>query len=344
MAVPTLISQLSQTASINSPSGGDAPFPDNDDFLRAHSAFLALLRDNGHQYLSTVAGTVDVITGSTVSASPASYSAGQVYWFKSTGANTSTTPTININAIGAKTIVRQDGSALVAGDIASGKMIELYYDGTNMVFNNCPRVPKADLATTATSATTATTATTASAAPYSGLTGVPANITAVGGTDSIQKMSLVASVASTSGTAVTFTSIPTWAKKITISLSGVSTNGTSPVQLRIGSGSIDSTTYQSGGTYVGGTNEASGTNSGTGVVMEGSGSASILRHGHVVLTHLGSNVWTVSGVIGRQESAYAHIFGGSHTLAGVLDRVQLTTVNGTDTFDAGTVGVLVEGY
>lgn len=223
-------------------------------------------------------------------------------------------------------------------------MIELYYDGTNMVFNNCPRVPKADLATTATSATTATTATTASAAPYSGLTGVPANITAVGGTDSIQKMSLVASVASTSGTAVTFTSIPTWAKKITISLSGVSTSGTSPVQVRIGSGSIDSTSYQSGGVYVGGTNEASGTNSGTGVVMEGSGAATILRHGHVVLTHIGSNVWTISGVIGRQETAYAHIFGGSHTLSGVLDRLQLTTVNGTDTFDAGTVGLLVEGY
>lgn len=174
MPVPSTLASLSTTAASNSPSGGENPFPDLDNHLRAHSAFLALLRDNGHQYLSTVGGTVDVITGSTVSASPTSYSAGQVYWFKSTGANTSTTPTININAIGAKTIVRQDGSALVAGDIASGKMIELYYDGTNMVFNNCPRVPKADLATTATSATSATTATTATTANAlaSGATGV----------------------------------------------------------------------------------------------------------------------------------------------------------------------------
>lgn len=178
---------------------------------------------------------------------------------------------------------------------------------------------------------------------YSKLSGVPANIAAVAGADAIQRMSLVAQVASTSGTAVTFTGIPTWAKKITIALSGVSTNGSSPLQLQIGSGSILTTGYMSGGTYVGGTNQASGTNSGTGVVMEGAGAATILRHGHVTLTHMGSNLWAVSGVIGRQETAFAHVFGGSNTLAGVLDRLQLTTVSGADTFDAGVVSLLIEG-
>lgn len=345
MAVPTLISQLSQTALLNSPGGGEAPFPDNDDFLRALSAFVAILRDSGHQWVTSISGT-DTITGS-VAAGLAAYVAGQKFSFVTAGANTGTAPTVNFNALGAKSITRPDGSSVAVGEIKSGQVVHLVYTGPAMQLMSSTRATTADTATaatTATSATTATTATTASAAPWSGLTSVPANIAAVSGTDSIQKMSLVASVASTSGTAVTFTSIPTWAKKITISLSGVSTNGTSPVQVRIGSGSIDSTSYQSGGTYVGGTNEALGTNSGTGVVTEGSGAATILRHGHVCLTHIGSNVWTVSGVIGRQETPYAHIFGGSHTLAGVLDRVQITTVNGTDTFDAGTVGVLVEGY
>ena len=45
-------------------------------------------------------------------------------------------------------------------------------------------------------------------------------------------------VASTSGTSNDFTSIPSWVKRITVMFNGVSTNGTSPVQLQIGAGSV----------------------------------------------------------------------------------------------------------
>jgi hypothetical protein len=34
---------------------------------------------------------------------------------------------------------------------------------------------------------------------------------------------------------------------------------------------------------------------------------------------------------------------GSATLSGTLDRVRITTVNGTDTFDAGSINILYEG-
>jgi hypothetical protein len=37
------------------------------------------------------------------------------------------------------------------------------------------------------------------------------------------------------------------------------------------------------------------------------------------------------------------MIGGTVTLSGTLDRVRITTVNGTDTFDAGTVNILYEG-
>jgi len=33
---------------------------------------------------------------------------------------------------------------------------------------------------------------------------------------------------------------------------------------------------------------------------------------------------------------------GTKTISGVLDRIRLTTVNGTDTFDAGSVNILYE--
>ena len=52
------------------------------------------------------------------------------------------------------------------------------------------------------------------------------------------------SVASTSGTSIDFTSIPSWVKRITVMFDGVSTNGTSNLQVQIGdSGGIENTGY-----------------------------------------------------------------------------------------------------
>jgi len=45
-------------------------------------------------------------------------------------ANDTTTPTLNVDSTGAKTIVRQDGSALVAGDLKAGQYVDLIYDAT----------------------------------------------------------------------------------------------------------------------------------------------------------------------------------------------------------------------
>lgn len=50
-------------------------------------------------------------------------------------------------------------------------------------------------------------------------------------------------VATTSGTSIDFTGIPSWAKKITVMFSAVSTNGTSPIQVQIGAGSVSNSGY-----------------------------------------------------------------------------------------------------
>lgn len=74
-------------------------------------------------------GTVDAITAS-VTPAPASLTNNLTVWIETAGANTSTTPTFNLNGLGAKTIVKWGGTALVAGDIkaASDRMILVYDD------------------------------------------------------------------------------------------------------------------------------------------------------------------------------------------------------------------------
>jgi hypothetical protein len=55
-----------------------------------------------------------------------------------------------------------------------------------------------------------------------------------------------------------------------------------------------------------------------------------------------SNSWLCSGSLGQSDSARINVIGGLIALSGTLDRVILTTVNGTDTFDAGSVNILYE--
>ena len=45
-------------------------------------------------------------------------------------ANDTTTPTLNVDSTGAKTIIRQDGSAVKAGDLKAGQYCDLVYDAT----------------------------------------------------------------------------------------------------------------------------------------------------------------------------------------------------------------------
>jgi len=147
-------------------------------------------------------------------------------------------------------------------------------------------------------------------------------------------------VNTTSGTAIDFTSIPSWVKRITISFNGVSTNGTSNYLVRIGSGSVDVTGYASAGQRIGASSTADGTST-VGFLINVANAASLIS-GLIILTHLGSNVWVASGVFANSPAGTTFITCGNKTLSGALDRVRLTTVGGTDTFDAGSVNIFYE--
>lgn len=147
---------------------------------------------------------------------------------------------------------------------------------------------------------------------------------------------------STSGTAFLFTGIPSWAKKISIIFNGISGSGTSPVQVQLGSGSVQTTGYASGGAFMGGTNAAGGVNSTTGLLFGGSPAAVDVRSGIMTIINISGNIWVASASGGQHGAAFALSSGGVVTLSGALDRVNITTVNGTDTFDAGSINILYE--
>ena len=152
-------------------------------------------------------------------------------------------------------------------------------------------------------------------------------------------------VASTSGTSVDFTSIPSWVKRITVMFNGVSTSGTSNELIQIGSGSITSSGYASGSILVStaGANSTNGTTNTAGFVIFAS-SAANATSGIATLTLIAANTWVSSHAMNTSVGNTICLTGGGNSpaLAGALDRVRITTVNGTDTFDAGSINILYE--
>lgn len=149
--------------------------------------------------------------------------------------------------------------------------------------------------------------------------------------------------ASTSGTAIDFTGIPPGVTRIQVMLSGVSTNGTAQVRIQIGNGSVVTTGYAGAvdsSSSAGATLAATFT-AGLATERAGVAAAAAIRHGIATLVHMGSNVWAMTWLGSRSDSACALFSAASITLGGVLDRVRVTA-DGTDTFDAGSISLIYE--
>ena len=149
-------------------------------------------------------------------------------------------------------------------------------------------------------------------------------------------------VASTSGATIDFNSIPAWVKKITVMFAGVSTNGTSNYMVQLGtSGGIQATGYSCGAWGANTTN----INNTTGFLAIVYTTAAGTLDGNLTITCLNTStgLWTYTTAMSSSASGFNTFGAGSKTLSGTLDRVRITTVNGTDTFDAGSVNLLLEG-
>ena len=147
-------------------------------------------------------------------------------------------------------------------------------------------------------------------------------------------------VASTSGTSIDFTSIPSWVKRITLLFNEVSTNGTSIYNFRVGTSSgVVSTGYVSTGEGMGAGVSASSSTSGF-IIGDAIAAASVFT-GTATITNISGNTWIFSGMA-KRGTGDSGIGNGVIALGGTLDRVRITTAGGTDTFDAGSINILFE--
>lgn len=170
-----------------------------------------------------------------------------------------------------------------------------------------------------------------------GSAGVTTNVGAV-----YNGLQTATAVASTSGTSIDFTGIPSWVKRITVMFNGVSVSGTSNLLIQLGTSSgVTATGYSSYSCRFGSTSVAGGANYTTGFGIA-SNLASNVFSGATIISFLSGNTWVANGFYGESSGAIGIPVNGGISLAATLDRVRITTVNGTDTFDAGSINIMYE--
>jgi len=153
----------------------------------------------------------------------------------------------------------------------------------------------------------------------------------------IRPITIATEQASTSGTSIDFTSIPAGVKRIKVMFNGVSTNGTSPIIIQLGdAGGVEPTGYVA----------ASLSSGGNSTFTAGFGTAALTAadviYGCVTLDlmNAASFTWGASGVINTASIGLS--ISGRKSTSAVVDRVRITTVGGTDTFDAGAINIAYE--
>lgn len=148
--------------------------------------------------------------------------------------------------------------------------------------------------------------------------------------------------ASTSGTSIDFTGIPSWVKRITVMVQGLSFAGaTGQGRVQIGTGGVLTTTgYTSDSILVSGSNACStGSYSGGLALFNGNLAADTLW-GVTTITNLSGNTWIATFTSCRSDSGASRTGTGFITLGGALDIVSVVATTGS--FDAGTINIMYE--
>ena len=309
---------------------------------RTDSAQLGQLQDSTLYYLTSVAGT-NTVTGSVVPAITA-YVTGQQFLLTPAATNTGAT-TLNINSVGAGA-VQSRAQALVGGELIASVPVIVACVTTTPVFGMLGSAPFADSRPLVVGSADATkklrfevdgltTATTRVATP-------PNRNFNIGEASATQ-------TSDATGTAVTFT-VSSFSRNIVVIFFQVGTNGTSVPIIQIGAGGVETTLYN-GTTVSTASASTTATQYSSGFALTGTHTAASLINGIATL-NIGVDddvtptySWAFSWAGGRSDAAVALVGGGirESITAGRVDTVRITTVNGTDAFDAGSISVFY-GY
>ena len=151
------------------------------------------------------------------------------------------------------------------------------------------------------------------------------------------------SVATTSGTSIDFTGIPSWVKKITVMLNGVSTTGSSNIELQLGTATsvppVEITGYLGVGSKLSASSVATSALDTNGFSIDTAASA--IHSGTYTLTNITGNTWVCVGNISRANNIM-WVISGTKSVGNTLDRIRLTTSSGTPTFSAGSMNIFYE--
>lgn len=152
-----------------------------------------------------------------------------------------------------------------------------------------------------------------------------------------RNIAIATPVATASGSSVSLTtSVPTWARRITLCFSGVSTNGTGGLQIQIGdAGGLEATGYVSTGSAIAASSAASSSSTTGFIIRSSSASSSISGIFTLQLYDFNNFIWCASHSL-RELTTTVLVGAGDKTLSAALDRVSIVT---TDTFDAGAISV-----
>jgi hypothetical protein len=172
--------------------------------------------------------------------------------------------------------------------------------------------------------------------------GDPANVAAVRTALSIGPVLVVPP--STAATALDFTGIPAGTKRITIMFDGLSSDGSDALLIQMGdAGGVEASGYLGASSALtnGSAVIAANYTTGFGIL---NGTAGNIFHGSITLSleKASSFTWVANGQVALSNSATNTLTAGRKATSAALDRVRVTTLNGTDTFDAGEVSISYE--
>lgn len=144
-------------------------------------------------------------------------------------------------------------------------------------------------------------------------------------------------------TSVTFSSIPSWVKQVTLHFSGISLSGTDHFLIRLSTGgTFASTGYNSSSNFTTVAGATGGTSSTAGAVLFGNATANTLT-GSYTFTNITGNTWIGTGLhIYDNDAQFVGTEASKVTLSGTLDGIRILP-SGANTFDAGTINITYSG-
>jgi hypothetical protein len=145
-----------------------------------------------------------------------------------------------------------------------------------------------------------------------------------------------------SGSSVDFTGIPSWVKRITVTMTDISFAAAGVSRIRLGTSSgLVTSGYTSTSTVFQITPAIGITSITDGIGAFSTSAAATVVTGQFIIVNVTGNTWQANGYITRLADNQTQALSGFIALGGTLDRLSLVAT--TSTFDAGTINILYEG-